>query len=185
MAKEAAGGFVVIFPSAVFPDQLLAERFHLAGAVQATDTNQAVGDVASRLDFDVAVAGVGTSSCQSIGLAPNQVFRTFTALTADVTINPTGARVFAVGSGVVFKGAVLGTPPDEIGAVFFLVFGFVTGGARLPDTRVGELDDAVVLIPTNIVRTAEFASLAAAFIFRIFPVCPLQFFFAIRVSTLY
>ena len=140
MAEDAGGGLVVVFPTAIFPDEFLAEGCHLAGVAVfvAADANQAVGDVPGRLDFDVAVAGIGADGILWICITPEQVFRTVAAFRADIAVYTTGARVQAFGGCPVFKGAVLGTPPDKVGAVFFLVFRLVARRTRFPDAFVVE-----------------------------------------------
>lgn len=144
MAEDARLGVVVIDPFAVFPFQLFAEGgatgiVAVAVRVAVADANEAVGDVAGRLDFEVAVAHFRTALVVAV-FAPNEVFGAFAAFATDVVVDAAGARIPAFQRRPVFKGTVLGTPPDEVGAEFFLVFGFVAGGAGFPDAFVAVAD---------------------------------------------
>ena len=167
VAKDARGRVVMVFPAAIFPFELLAEGRHFAGARGVADTDQAVSDVAGGLDFDVAVAGLVAVAAV---FCPDEFFQAFGIVSAiagfGVDVNAAGARIPAVGGGVVFKGAVLGTPPDEVGAIFFLVFRFVAGRACFPDAVVGKADGRQVFVIAHVGRPAEFAANAAAFVVR-------------------
>ena len=169
MAEDAGFGVVVVNPNlfSAIPFQFFTERrtagiFGSSIGIAVADANQTVGDVAGRLDFDVAVAdGIAAFV---ITCAPSKVFGAFTAFAADVVINTAGAWIPAFQRCPVFKGAILGTPPDQVGAEFFLVFGFVAKGSRFPDAFVAVADGIAV-----VVRAAEFALLAVRLILGVFP----------------
>ena len=166
MAEDARLGVVVIDPFAVFPFQLFAEGgatgiVAVAVRVAVANANEAVGDVAGRLDFEAAVAHFRAALVVAV-FAPNEVFLAFAI---DVVIDAAGARIPAFQCRPVFKGAVLGTPPDEVGAEFFLVFGFVAGGAGFPDAFIAIADGVAVVggtalqffAPAVVMRAAKFA----------------------------
>ena len=169
MAEDARLGVVVITPDLrlAVPFQLFAEGSTariFGGMVRITvaDANQTVGDITGRLDFNVAVAdGIAAFV---ITRAPDEVFGAFTAFAADIVIDAAGAWIPAFQRCPVFKGAILGTPPDQVGAEFFLVFGFVTRGSRFPDTFVAVADGIAV-----VGWATEFALLAVRLILGVFP----------------
>ena len=129
------------------PAFFLAERFH-----RAADTNQTVGNIAGRLDFDIAIPWIFTL----------QIVRSDGAAVIDVVINTTGARIPTIARGVVFKGAVLRTPPHQIRTVFFGVF-------RLMDARVGKADDFGAFQPALIGRATESALVTVFQVARLNP----------------
>ena len=150
VAEDTGFGVVVVFPHVCFAIPLLffterrtARVFGAAIGIAVADTNQTVSDITGRLDFDVAVAdGIAAFV---ITCAPDEVFGAFTAFAADVVINTAGAWIPAFKRCPVFKGAILGTPPDQVGAEFFLVFGFVARGSRFPDAFVAVADGIAVV----------------------------------------
>ena len=177
MAENTGGSVVPVFPAAIFPGKLLAERRQLAaGTGCAADTNQAVGDVAGRLDFEIMITRlVACAGC----CPPYEVFRTVTAVSrttrfGHIVIHPAGARIPAFQRRPVFKGTILGTPPNQVGTIFALIFGFVTGRPRFPDTLVGKADGARVFMPAHIGRATEFAANTAALIPDQIPMCTIQ-----------
>ena len=101
MAEDAGFGVVVVNPNlfSAIPFQFFTERrtarvFGAAIGIAVADANQTVGDVAGRLDFDVAVAdGIAAFV---ITCAPSKVFGAFTAFAADVVINTAGAWIPAL-----------------------------------------------------------------------------------------
>jgi hypothetical protein len=133
MVEDAGFGVVVVNPNlfGAIPFQFFTERrtagiFGSSIGIAVADTNQTVGDITGRLDFNVAVAdGIAAFV---ITCAPNEVFLTFAVLTG-VVIYTAGTRIPTFQRCPVFKGAILGTLPDQVGAEFFLVFGFVARGS--------------------------------------------------------
>ena len=139
MAEDAGFGVVVITPDFGFvvPFQFFAQSG--AGGVgrgsvrvAVANADQAVGDVAGRLDFDVLVAY--RIATLVVAVAPDQIFGS--TFFAGVVVNAAGARIPAFAGCPVFECAVLRTPPNEVGAEFALVFRFVAGGAGFPDAFV-------------------------------------------------
>ena len=164
VTEDAAGGVVVVFPHACLG---IPFQFFTEGDAAATDADQAVGDVAGRLDFQVAVTGV-FAVIRTV--CPDEVFRAFATGFAVVVINAAGTRIPTFQCGPVFKGAVLGAPPDEVGAVFFLVFRLVARRTRFPDALVIEAQGEGIFLPAVIVRATEPAELTATLVLRVFPI---------------
>ena len=180
MAKDTGAGLVMIFPACAVKLQLFAEGSHffrlsLAMFAIATDTNQTVGDIAGRLNFHVTIARV--RAVRHSIFTPYQIFSAFTATGTDgaafavigIDIDTTCTRIPAFAGCPVFEGAVLGTPPDQIGAIFVFVFVLIARGTRLPDALIGKTNDAVVFFPADIRIATEFTALTTAKVLRFNP----------------